>query len=139
MAVGTALGIAKIGASIVDKLFTSDEEKATAKLKLMEMEQKGELQELATSAGVVEAEAKSEHWLTANWRPLTMLVFVAIIANNFLLYPYLSLFWSDAPMLEIPQDMWGLLKLGIGGYVASRGGEKIAGKIESIVKNRRNR
>lgn len=136
MSVTAALGIAKVGASIVDKLFTSDEEKATAKLKLMEMEQNGELQELATSAGVVEAEAKSEHWLTANWRPLTMLTFVAVIANNYLLYPYLSLFWPEAPMLEIPPDMWGLLKLGIGGYVMSRGGEKIAKEVGKVVGKR---
>ena len=134
MGIAAALGIAKVGASIIDKLFTSDEEKATAKLKLMEMEQNGELEKLAASAGVVEAEAKSEHWLTANWRPLTMIVFVAIIGNNYLLYPYLSLFWGDAPTLEIPPDMWGLLKLGLGGYVVSRGGEKIAREVSGAMK-----
>lgn len=124
MSVTAALGIAKVGASLVDKLFTSDEEKSAAKLKLLEMEQNGELQELATAAGVVEAEAKSEHFLTANWRPITMLTFVAIIANNYILYPYLSLFWPEAPNLEIPPDMWGLLKIGIGGYVVGRSVEK---------------
>lgn len=125
MSVTAALGIAKIGAGLVDKFFTSDEERASAKLKLLEMEQNGELQQLATSANVVTAEAESEHFLTANWRPITMLVFVAIIGNNYLLYPYLSLFWSAAPALEIPPDMWGLLKLGLGGYVVSRGAEKV--------------
>ncbi len=55
-----------------------------------------------------------------------MLTFVAIIANNYILYPYLALFWSDAPVLEIPPDMWGLLKIGLGGYVVGRSGEKIA-------------
>lgn len=124
MSVTAALGIAKVGASLVDKLFTSDEEKSAAKLKLLEMEQRGELEELATAAGVVEAEAKSEHFLTANWRPITMLTFVAIIANNYILYPYLSLFWPEAPNLEIPPDMWGLLKIGIGGYVVGRSVEK---------------
>ena len=55
-----------------------------------------------------------------------MLTFVAIIANNYILYPYLSLFWGEAPVLEIPPDMWGLLKIGLGGYVVGRSAEKVA-------------
>ena len=77
-------------------------------------------------ASVVIAEMKSGAWLAQNWRPITMLTFVAIIANNYILYPYLALFWNDAPMLEIPPDMWGLLKIGLGGYVVGRSVEKVA-------------
>ena len=124
MSVSAALGIAKVSAGLIDKLFTSDADRAEAKLKLLELEQSGELTELATAAGVVQAEAKSEHFLTANWRPITMLAFVAIVVNNFIVYPYLSLFWADAPMLEVPEHMWSLLQIGIGGYVVSRGAEK---------------
>ena len=109
---------------IIDKLFTSDEEKADAKLKLMALQQSGELQKIVEASKVVQEEAKSEHWVTATWRPITMLVFVAIIANNYILYPYLSLFWTDAPVLDLPEQMWNLLQIGIGGYIASRGAEK---------------
>ena len=109
---------------IIDKLFTSDEEKADAKLKLMALQQSGELRKIVESSNVVQAEAKSEHWVTATWRPITMLVFVAIIANNYILYPYLSLFWTDAPVLDLPDQMWNLLQIGIGGYIVSRGAEK---------------
>ena len=77
-------------------------------------------------ASVVIAEMNSGAWLAQNWRPITMLTFVAIIANNYILYPYLALFWSKAPVLQIPPDMWGLLKIGLGGYVVGRSGEKIA-------------
>ena len=77
-------------------------------------------------ASVVIAELQSGAWLAQNWRPITMLTFVFIIANNYILYPYLSLFWGEAPVLEIPPDMWGLLKIGLGGYVVGRSGEKIA-------------
>ncbi len=77
-------------------------------------------------ASVVIAEMKSGAWLAQNWRPITMLTFVAIIANNYILYPYLALFWSKAPVLQIPPDMWSLLKIGLGGYVVGRSGEKIA-------------
>lgn len=80
--------------------------------------------ELEAKRDIIVAEAESEHPLTSQWRPITMLVFVAIIANNYILYPYLSLFWSEAPMLSIPEQMWELLKIGIGGYIVSRGVEK---------------
>jgi hypothetical protein len=55
-----------------------------------------------------------------------MLVFVAIVANNYLLYPYVSLFWAAAPMLELPPDLWDLIKIGLGGYVVGRSAEKVA-------------
>ncbi len=79
---------------------------------------------LEQQASIVKAEAQSESWLTRNWRPLTMLTFVVIIANNYILYPYLSLFWDKAPALPIPSDMWSLLKIGLGGYVVGRSVEK---------------
>jgi len=118
-------GLVKAGFDLVDNLFTSDEEKAQAKQKLMAMEQKGELKKISESAGVVKAEANSDSFLTSNWRPITMLVFVVIIANNFILAPYVDLFFSTDVRLEIPPDMWQLLKVGLGGYVVSRGGEKM--------------
>lgn len=79
---------------------------------------------LEQQASIVKAEAQSESWLTRNWRPITMLTFVIIIANNYILYPYLSLFWDKAPALPIPQDMWSLLKIGLGGYIVGRSVEK---------------
>lgn len=118
-------GVLKLGSNIIERLWPDPKQQAEAKLKLLEMQQNGELQELVAAAGIVKAEAESEHWLTANWRPLTMLTFVVIIANNYILYPYLSLFWSEAPSLSIPPDMWELLKIGLGGYVVGRSGEKV--------------
>jgi len=83
---------------------------------------------LEQQASIIRVEAQSDSWLTRNWRPITMIVFVIIIANNYILYPYLSLFWSKAPTLSIPADMWSLLKIGLGGYVIGRTVEKIAKK-----------
>jgi len=73
----------------------------------------------------IRAEANGESWLQRNWRPLTMLSFVFIIVHNFILYPYLSLFMENPIKMDIPQDMWGLLKLGLGGYVVGRSAEKV--------------
>lgn len=118
-------GLLSIGSSLIDRLFPDKEAQAKAKLELLALEQSGELQKIAESSAVVQAEAKSEHTITATWRPITMLVFVAIIANNYILYPYLSLFWTDAPVLDLPDQMWSLLQIGLGGYVVGRSGEKI--------------
>lgn len=119
-------GLLSAGFSLIDDLFTSDEEKAEAKLKLQTMAQQGKLKELEEAVKVITAEANSEHFIVAAWRPITMLTFVVIIANNYILYPYLSLFFAEAPVLAIPEDMWGLLKIGLGGYVVGRSGEKVA-------------
>ena len=112
------------GSTLLDKFFPDKDAANKAKLMLLEMRQNGELTKLQTSAGIVTAEASSDHWLAANWRPITMLTFVFIIANNYILYPYLALFFDEAPKLEIPPDMWSLLKIGLGGYVVGRSVEK---------------
>lgn len=112
-------------ASLLDKVLTSPKEKAEAKLKLVELSQQGELKELEAAMTVVTAEANSKHKMAATWRPLTMLVFTAIIFNNYLLYPYLVLFWDVAPLLELPPAIWTTLNIGLGGYVLGRSGEKM--------------
>ena len=78
-----------------------------------------------TQGAIIEAEAKGDSWLQRSWRPITMLVFVFIIANNYILFPYISLFGGTATALAIPPDMWDLLKLGLGGYVVGRSAEKM--------------
>ena len=110
--------------SLLDKVIPDPTAKAEAQLKLLELSQAGGLKELEASMNVVVAEAQSEHRLTATWRPITMLTFVTIIAFNYILFPILGLFIDNLPTLEIPPDMWDLLKIGLGGYVVSRGVEK---------------
>jgi len=78
---------------------------------------------------VVVAEAKGESWLQRNWRPVSMLVFVAVIANNYLIAPYVQAFGGVAVVLEIPPGMWGLLTMGLGGYVVGRTFEKTGSQI----------
>jgi hypothetical protein len=117
-------GAMSLGSSLIERFFPDPEQANAAKLELLRLQQTGELTEMVEAAGIIKAEAQSEHWLTANWRPLTMLTFVVIIANNYIIYPYLSLFFAEAPVLEIPPDMWDLLKLGLGGYVVGRSAEK---------------
>ncbi len=74
---------------------------------------------------IIVAEAQGQSAIQRNWRPITMLTFVFIIANNYILVPYAVAFGLKVPMLEIPPGMWGLLTVGIGGYIGGRTVEKV--------------
>ena len=84
------------------------------------------------AAEVILAEAKSEHWITATWRPLLMMTITAIVAWNFLIAPLIELAvllvtGNQIPLaIELPGELWTLLTVGVGGYVMGRSGEKIA-------------
>jgi len=55
-----------------------------------------------------------------------MCLFGLIVANNYILFPYFNMFMPEkAVLLPVPVHLWDLLKLGIGGYVVGRSGEKI--------------
>jgi hypothetical protein len=53
-----------------------------------------------------------------------MLVFTAIVANNYILAPYLQAMFGWSVSLEMPEQLWNLLSIGIGGYIFGRSGEK---------------
>lgn len=117
--------ILDLGSTIIDKIWPDVGEREKAKLKLMELQQSGQLAELEGRLKIMLAEM-SGNWLQRSWRPILMLVIVAIVANNYLLYPYLALFWDNAPKLELPTQLWSLMELGLGGYVVGRSAEKVA-------------
>lgn len=128
---GPVKGLVGAVGSIIDDLHTSGEEKAEAKQKLSELEAATLLSMAEVGKTLIEAqrdvvvsETKGS-WLQRNWRPLTMMVFVFIIFNNYVLVPYVSAFGGTIPALEIPNGMWALLNVGIGGYITSRGIEKV--------------
>lgn len=81
--------------------------------------------ELEARARIIAAEAQSQSTLARIWRPLLMLTVVAIIANNYVIFPYVSLFTSKVVMLELPEKLWNLMTVGVGGYIVGRSGEKI--------------
>ena len=61
------------------------------------------------------------NFLQKSWRPLLMLMIMLIILNNYILFPY---FPNSLEMLELPAQLWEILKLGLGGYVVGRSVEK---------------
>jgi len=107
--------------AITGKAIEDPNKRAEILMKLKE----AELLTQQLRARVIEAEAKSEHWITSAWRPITMLVFVFIIANNYILVPYFTALGLKIPTLELTNQMWGLIKLGLGGYIIGRSTEKV--------------
>ena len=79
----------------------------------------GELAKIAASSSIVLAEANSEHWLAACWRPILMLTFGALIVARWFGFAAPDL--SEAEYLKL----WDIVELGLGGYVIGRSAEKI--------------
>ena len=122
-------GLIKPVTSLVDNLHTSDEERLEAKGVLLKLETALMSQTLAyeqklaeSQASVLVAEATSNSWLTRTWRPITMLTFVFLIV------------WSQFTGMEIPPDLWFVVKLGLGGYLGGRSVEKSVGAITEVMK-----
>lgn len=125
-------GIVDSVGKIIDNLNTSDAEKLDAKTKLLALQAEFaskafdyEAKIQSEAAQNVRAEAAGNSPLQRNWRPLMMLMFGSIIAWNYLLVPITQMFGAHIAVLELPPDLWALLKIGIGGYTVGRSAEKI--------------
>ena len=116
-------GVIKQIGKVIDDLFTNDEERANAKIKVLEVlkEQQLELQKLQTEIIVAEANG---NWLQRSWRPILMLAFGFIVIYVKFVAPLF-----DLKIPELENEFWDLLQIGIGGYVVGRSAEKIADKI----------
>ncbi len=72
-------------------------------------------------ASIIEAEAKGESWLQRNWRPLTMVSFLGLL--GFYWFGFAPQYLIDNP--SVVEKVFSLLQIGIGGYIGSRGIEKV--------------
>jgi len=116
-------GIFKPAATLMDELHTSEEERLKAKGHLLDVQAAAmqrvfdyEKELIKGQQAIVNSEAKSEHFIVAAWRPLTMLTFLILAVGD-------SLGLLATPLRD---EAWMLLQLGLGGYVVGRSGEKIA-------------
>lgn len=113
---------------VIDNLFPDPQAAAEAKQKMTQTLLENQQELAQAQATVLKAEAESKWALTSTWRPITMLTFTAIVANNYIIAPYINLFFGVDVMLEIPEPMWSLLQIGIGGYIGGRTVEKVIDK-----------
>lgn len=117
-----------VGGKLIERLWPDPAQQAKANLVLLEMAQRGELTEFTERASIIKAEAASEHWLAANWRPILMLTFGGLIVARW--------FGWAAPNLAESEyiKLWDIVQLGLGGYVIGRSAEKIAPVIADAMK-----
>lgn len=102
--------------------------KAEAEISMALMQRAQEIENAAAS--VVKAEAESEHWLTATWRPIVMLVLTSLIVARWLGYSAPGI--SEAEALKL----WSIVEIGLGGYVIGRSAEKIAPVVAEAMRRR---
>ena len=124
------LSLLPIVGDVLDKIIPDPAAQAEAKLKLMELAQKGEFTEMTTKADIIKAEASSESWLAQSWRPIMMLTFGALIVARWMGYAAPGI--SQEEILKL----WNIVELGLGGYVIGRSVEKVVPSITQALKGK---
>jgi len=117
--------LAKMLFSTIDKAIPDKDLAERLKFQLNEQLLKSSTEELKAAAAIVEAEAKS-NWFVSSWRPLLMYVLIFILVWNYILGPIIKIILGSVITFELPGDVWTLLQIGLGGYVVGRSGESIA-------------
>lgn len=117
--------LAKMLFSTIDKAIPDKDQAEKLKFQLNQQLLKSSTEELKAAASIVEAEAKS-NWFVSSWRPLLMYVLIFILIWNFILGPIIKIVFGSVITFELPGDVWTLLQIGLGGYVVGRSGESIA-------------
>jgi hypothetical protein len=119
--------------SLIDNLFTSDKERDEAKLKLIQMEKTGVLEELKVSMSAILAEAQSADPYTSRARPTflyvmygaILLCFVGSIIGIWFPHHVATAATNLGSLLAaIPESLWWLFGAGYLGYTATRSFDK---------------
>ena len=82
-------------------------------------------------SGIIQAEIHSKSWLARNWRPLSMLFFLHLIAVYW--YGFTPENITEAAI----EDIMDIIKIGIGGYIPCRTAEKLAPSIINAIKDKK--
>jgi len=134
--------VVESGFSLIDALFTSDDEREAAKFKLAKLAQDGKLKEQEVKLSAILAEANSKDPWTSRARPSFLyIIYVMILAS--VPMGVLSAFQPEIAsriatgmqlwLAAIPESLWALFGAGYLGYTGAREYGK-----HSINKNRKN-
>jgi hypothetical protein len=119
--------ILNIGGKILDKVFPDPVQAEQAKLKLLEMQQNGELAQIAADTAEQQeltkrqqADMLSDSWLSKNIRPMTLL----FILGGYFIFAMMSAFNLDTNRAYVELlGQWGMLIMSF--YFGGRTLEKI--------------
>lgn len=121
---GAATELVDATGTALDNLITNPEERLKAREAIADTILKHLGQLASYQRDVLNTELQGTK-LQRNWRPLVMLAFGFIIVYHYFLQPLLA-HWLQVPSIPLPDRFWGLLELGLGGYVIGRSIEKVA-------------
>lgn len=128
----------------LDSLITSDEERLKVQVELDKLRNdlgKAILEHekvlINAQKSILEKELASGSWVARNWRPMLMVLFGLIVGYNYLILP-LAEFITTTFKINVwipskdalPDNIWDLLKIGVGGYIVGRSAEKVAGSLK---------
>lgn len=129
---GSIIDLVKDG---LDRFIPDKSQAAAAKAALDQLQASNSAQALADDIKVqlqglqvVSDEAKGESWLQRNWRPMTALTFVVLVVAY-----WFGLNAPNLPPASVDQ-LFGLVKLCLGGYTMGRTVEKVAPSILAALK-----
>jgi hypothetical protein len=126
-------GVFKFLNTAIDQIFDTPEEKAEAKVKLINAQSTGRINELNARLGAILAEAKSDDPWTSRARPSFLYVVYVFMLSAI---PMGFLYWHDptaaADVAEgvklwldaLPEQMWTLFGVGYLGYAGARSIDK---------------
>jgi len=124
-------GIFKPIADVIEHVLPSGDAKIQLQQKMLEGQLAAasqvmdyEKQLLDSQMQIIKAEAQGNSWMQRNWRPITMLTFLALVVCD-------SFGWLPN---RLAPEAWVLLQIGLGGYVAGRSLEKLAPSIVGVIK-----
>jgi hypothetical protein len=122
--------LAPILGKVIGNLFPDPAERAKAEHEAMSQLLQHQHEIETAAAAIIREEAASRHWLAANWRPITMLVFLALIVARWF-------GWAAPDLAEAEYiKLWSIVEFGLGGYVVGRSVEKIAPTIADAVRRK---
>jgi hypothetical protein len=114
--IGPIMGL--IGKAI-DKAVPDKDEAARLKADITTQAMSMAEAELKGAVQIITAEANGDSWIQRSWRPLVMLFFASLVGAHWLGFTPENL--TEAEVI----NLLDIVKLGLGGYVVGRSGEKI--------------
>jgi hypothetical protein len=102
--------IFKPAVDLVDEIHVSDEERGKLRLELSKVQQAIH----AKTTDLMIAEAKSDHFIVAAWRPICALSFVIMIVLG------------GYGVIQVPQQVYDLSEIFLGTYAGGRSLEKVS-------------
>ena len=119
--------VLSIGEKLIDKFFPDPEQKAKAQLELLQMQQNGELAQIAADTAEQQeltkrqqADMTSDSWLSKNIRPMTLI----FILGGYFVFAMMSAFGNNANEKYVELlGQWGMLVMSF--YFGGRTLEKI--------------